>query len=253
MCPQPCNMKFGANNGNQLRQDTTVLQRLKFLLSEMCSLESKNVVTVTFWVKLTMPALLLKKAIFFCCFFFLCFVLHTLLEFEYEISTTQYNDYNWLFVFIYLYPTYFTKNFEIVYILVFYYYVTYQHKIFILQRAGIYYLAVSIGQESGHGLAGSSALDSQATFRHWPKLVPIMGTIPFLMVYGYGLHVLASCWLRTFSALRGCSSSQAVHKLAQLSACFLCRCQRNSLLLESFIPTRITSLLIISKLTDSRP
>lgn len=44
----------------------------------MCSLESKNVVTVTFWVKLTMPALLLKKAIFFCWFFFLCFVLHTL-------------------------------------------------------------------------------------------------------------------------------------------------------------------------------
>lgn len=78
VCPQPCNMKFGANYGNYLRQDTTVLQRLKFLLSEMCSLESKNVVVVTFWVKLTMPALLFKKNYIFFCFFFLCFVLHTL-------------------------------------------------------------------------------------------------------------------------------------------------------------------------------
>lgn len=33
-CPQSSNMQFGANNGNYLRQDTTVIERLKFLLSE---------------------------------------------------------------------------------------------------------------------------------------------------------------------------------------------------------------------------
>lgn len=160
MCPQPCNMKFGANNGNYLRQDTTVLQRLKFLLSEMCSLESKNVVTVTFWVKLTMPPSYLKRVIFFCCFF-LCFVLYTL---TWDWVWHLYNLVQWshLVICFYIFISYllYKKNWDGLYIN-FQLLLTYQNKVFMLQRTWIYYLTVSIGQESGHGLAGFSALDSQ--------------------------------------------------------------------------------------------
>lgn len=37
-CPQSSNKQFGAKNGNYLKQETTISQRLKSLLSETCAL-----------------------------------------------------------------------------------------------------------------------------------------------------------------------------------------------------------------------
>ena len=65
-CPQPSNTSLGTNNGNYWRQILQLPEGWPPRCQRPMLLERENAITVTCWVKLTTPAILLKKSPMFC-------------------------------------------------------------------------------------------------------------------------------------------------------------------------------------------